>query len=232
VYSRDVDGRTLTLGVSGKLWNNAQVMYDRETNSLWSHLTGAAIRGPLKGARLTMLAATPRVTWAAWRKRHPETLALSLHGRENLPFELYADYHADPARVGMYPVRRPDRRARPKDRVLGVAVGRDSKAYLHSFLRKRRLVSDTVGGTPVLVWFDPASGATAVYERPARASSFRLDGETIIGADDRKWRAGTGTSLGPGPDLRPLPHTSGYWFGWAAFYPRTGLEEEGTPKSR
>jgi len=228
VYSRVVQGKTLTFGVSGKLWNNALVMYDRETNSLWSHVSGAAIRGPLQGKRLTMLAATPRVTWAAWRRLHPNTLALSVNGRQDVAFDTYADYHADAGRTGLFAVRRPDRRAQPKEMVLGVALGPASKAYRHAFLRKRRLVSDVVGGTPVLVWFDPGSGATAVYARPAAApeGGFRLDGDVMIasGAGDRRWQAATGKALGSGPDLKPLPHTNAYWFGWVAFYPRTTLK--------
>lgn len=224
MYSRVVDGKTLTFGVSGKLWRNALVMYDRETGSLWSHVTGEAIRGPLKGKRLTMLAATPRVTWEKWRRLHPNTLALSASGREDVSFDTYAGYHADAGRTGLFALRRPDRRAQPKEMVLGVALGPASKAYLHALLRKRRLVSDVVGGTPVLVWFDPGSGATAVYKRPAGGNDFRLDGDTILGERGGKWRAATGKALGPGRDLKPLPHTNAYWFGWVAFYPRTALE--------
>jgi hypothetical protein len=48
VYARTVNGRTLTFGVSGKLIRNSLVMYDRETHSLWTHLTGGAIDGPLR----------------------------------------------------------------------------------------------------------------------------------------------------------------------------------------
>lgn len=223
MYSRVVDGKTLTLGVSGKLWNNALVMYDRETDSLWAHVTGEAIRGPLKGKRLTMLAATPRVTWEKWRRLHPNTLALSVSGRENISFDSYQQYHASPGRTGLFAVRRPDRRAQPKEMVVGVAMGPSSTAYLHAFLRKRRLVSDVVGSTPVLVWFDPGSSATAVYKRPA-GNGFRLDGDTIRGARGERWQAATGKTLGRGRDLKPLPHTNAYWFGWVAFYPRTALK--------
>jgi hypothetical protein len=230
VYSRNVGaGCTLSFGVSGKLWKNAQVMYDRETNSLWSHLTGEAIRGPLKGARLTRLAATPHITWAAWRNLYPATLVLSVNGNEDLRYDIHEDYHADPNRVGMFPIARPDRRAKPKEVVLGVAVGTASSAYLHSFLEKRRLLADTVGGTPILVWFDPATRASAVYARPRAGSDFRLGnlhgGDTIIGPAGQRWQAATGRARFVGPDLRPLPHTNGYWFGWSAFYPRTRLRK-------
>ena len=45
MYARKVDNRTLTFGVSGLLVRNSLVMYDRETGSLWSHLSGKALDG-------------------------------------------------------------------------------------------------------------------------------------------------------------------------------------------
>ena len=44
VYERTVAGRTLTFGVSGMLYRDALVMYDRETDTLWSHVDGRASR--------------------------------------------------------------------------------------------------------------------------------------------------------------------------------------------
>ena len=58
MYRREVEGRELTFGVSGKLFKNALVMYDRETRSLWSHFSGEALSGPMKGRRLERAAAS------------------------------------------------------------------------------------------------------------------------------------------------------------------------------
>ena len=52
VYARRVGDRTLTFIVSGKLWRDSLIMIDRETETLWSHVTGEAIHGELKGKRL------------------------------------------------------------------------------------------------------------------------------------------------------------------------------------
>ena len=67
MYSRKVSGKTLTFGVSGKLWKNALIMYDRETKTLWSHLTGEAVYGPMQGEKLTMLSSVPKVKWKDWK---------------------------------------------------------------------------------------------------------------------------------------------------------------------
>ncbi len=47
MYARKVGEQTLTLGVSGNLWKDVLVLYDRETDSLWTQLSGDAIDGPL-----------------------------------------------------------------------------------------------------------------------------------------------------------------------------------------
>jgi len=48
VFNPMVKGDQLEFGVSGLLYNNDLLMYDRNTNSLWSQMEGRAISGPLK----------------------------------------------------------------------------------------------------------------------------------------------------------------------------------------
>ena len=78
MYSRELDGKTYTFGVSGKLWRDALVMYDHQTRTLWSHITGEAIEGALKGKRLTVLSSMPRIAWKEWKQHYPETKVLSV----------------------------------------------------------------------------------------------------------------------------------------------------------
>ena len=55
MYARKVKGKALTLSVSGMLWNRSLVILDAETKSLWSHILGRAMRGPLEGETLEVL---------------------------------------------------------------------------------------------------------------------------------------------------------------------------------
>ena len=59
-----VDDRTLTFEVFGLL-QEVLIMIDRETGTLWTHLDGKAIQGPLEGKRMTMIPA-PHMTWKEW----------------------------------------------------------------------------------------------------------------------------------------------------------------------
>ncbi|HIK89771.1 MAG TPA: DUF3179 domain-containing protein [Dehalococcoidia bacterium] len=51
-YSREINGEVHEFGVSGKLIMNALVMYDRETESLWSQFLSQSVRGELMGTKL------------------------------------------------------------------------------------------------------------------------------------------------------------------------------------
>jgi len=77
VYARPLaDGAPLRFGVSGKLWRQALVLFDRQTGSLWSQREHRAIAGALAGQPLDLLP-SEITTWGAWRTRHPGTLVLA-----------------------------------------------------------------------------------------------------------------------------------------------------------
>ena len=54
---------------------NVLVMYDRQTDSLWSQLIGEAVDGPLKGTKLEFVPSW-QTTWSDWKTQYPDTLAL------------------------------------------------------------------------------------------------------------------------------------------------------------
>ncbi len=75
-FDRRVAGRTLTLGVSGKLRNSDMVMYDRETQSWWQQALGQAIVGELTGTELTLVPSWME-GWDQFRARHPKGLVMA-----------------------------------------------------------------------------------------------------------------------------------------------------------
>ncbi len=53
VFDANVDGKKETFGVSGKLYESNLLMYDRDTESLWSQIKGEAVVGKKTGKKLT-----------------------------------------------------------------------------------------------------------------------------------------------------------------------------------
>lgn len=77
VYDREVAGQVLSFETSGLLIDSNKIMVDRETNTIWHHLSGDAIGGELFGRELTKRSSRV-TTWSTWRAEHPETETLTL----------------------------------------------------------------------------------------------------------------------------------------------------------
>ena len=75
------------------LWQQSLVMMDLQTGSLWSHLLGRAMRGPLGGQELDMLPSA-MTDWKTWRSEHPDTTVLALSRTSR---EYQRDFYRDPS---------------------------------------------------------------------------------------------------------------------------------------
>lgn len=72
--------------------NASLVMRDRETDSWWSIITGDAIGGILQGTQLVEVPVAEKMMWKEWKERHPDTLVLSVDGKEHDPRGGYDSY--------------------------------------------------------------------------------------------------------------------------------------------
>jgi len=77
VFRGSIEGVDHSFGVSGLLYNSDVLLYDQQTESLWSQIGGRAISGPRKGTPLERLPVT-HTTWEDWLGRHPDTRVLSI----------------------------------------------------------------------------------------------------------------------------------------------------------
>lgn len=159
-----VEGRVLDFGVSGLLYNSDVLLYDRQTQSLWSQIMTTAIVGPMKGRRLTM-APVAHTTWADWRQRHPKTLVLSPNTGHQRDYsrDPYAGY-AQSEQV-MFPLRFNNRRFHPKESVIGVELDGRFKAYPFSELERTQTpFTDRIGERSVRVEYDAAHRSGRVFD--------------------------------------------------------------------
>lgn len=216
-----MDGRrqTLTFGVSGLLYRNGLVMYDRETGSLWSHVTGRAIDGPLRSSELVFISVL-HTTWGGWRKAHPGSRLLD--GPRGP--DAYAEYYRS-ARTGIRPVGHQDRRLLAKARVLGVYGPGHARAYPLAVLATRGMVQERFGGMSLLVAWAPEGDTAVAYD--AGSDRFRLrDGRLEDEATHSAWHPLSGEAIaGPrkGDRLARVPQTLAFWFAWRDYFPDTEL---------
>ena len=150
-FESRVAGRALRFGVSGLLYNSDVLLYDRETQSLWSQIRAQAVTGPLKKQILTSVPIV-HTTWANWRARHPDTLVLSQNTGyareyERDPYEGY-----DKSAQLIFPVRFRAEGFHPKERVLGIVLNGKAKAYPFVELAKGAPeIRDTLGGHAIRI---------------------------------------------------------------------------------
>jgi len=233
---REAGGETTVFGVSGLLYKNDLVMYDRATESLWSQIEAGAINGELVGETLQLVPST-LTTWGEWTTAHPDTSVLlpppesgtitdaSPRNYDKDPYGGY-EYSDRIGLGGSYD----DDRLHPKATVLGVARDGTATAYpLDSVIEAGGVVNDRVGETPIVVAVTgDRDGALVGYER-------RVDGETLTFESDRavltaggsQWDPLTGraidgpyeeTTLAPATDRSPM-----FFFAWLDFFPDTAV---------
>ncbi|MEE8240189.1 MAG: DUF3179 domain-containing protein [Nitrospirales bacterium] len=163
-FSAEVAGSRKSFGVSGLLYNSDVLLYDRQTESLWSQLLGRAITGPLKGTSLKLIPLR-HTTWRAWKEEHPDTQVLSIrtgHSRNYLG-TAYRGYAK--SRSVMFPVSHRDRRYHPKERVVGIEVDGRFKAYpFVELARTSGVIHDTVNGRKIKVVFDAENASALVLD--------------------------------------------------------------------
>ena len=174
VFRAEAGGKKLSFGVSGLLYKSDVLLYDRESESLWSQLLRRAVAGPLKGAGLESIPAV-HTTWRDWKKRRPDTKVLSTETGHKRDYARspYGDY--DSSRALYFPVGPDAPRFHPKEPVLGVESGGAFKAYPFSELQKngRAEFTDQVGGAVVTVAWNEEDYAAEMRAHPD-AESLRL----------------------------------------------------------
>ena len=212
-------------------------MYDHQTRSLWSHITGEAIQGPLKGKRLKPLTSMPQIAWKTWQLNYPETQVLSVPTgggmRESRDQDAYADYHAS-QRAGVSGMEYTDSRLPNKSLVIGVqlqAKGGNTqfRAYPLTHFTETAVINDTLGEVPLLIFHDKASFATIVFKRNV-AKDVRTfspqEGHFAVDNAGTRWNLITGeasTDKEKGTRLERVPAVNIYWFAWARYYPQTTI---------
>lgn len=165
MYDRKIDGRELKFGVSGKLYQSNVLLYDKQSESLWSQLKEEAISGEMTGKRLTALPSV-LTTWSRWRRDHPATLVLSPDTGYARPYD--RDPYAGYAESGdlMFPPSRVDRRLPAKARVLGIEMQGDAVALPFERLAAAKTPFEIrIGGTEVTIRYDSATATAEALVR-------------------------------------------------------------------
>jgi hypothetical protein len=221
VYDRSLGGRTVELGAVG-LEKGVFVLYDRQTGTRWSQVSGKATRGRLAGQVLRKRDST-MTTWGRWRGLHPDTTVYTdaaLPVRRRFTEESIARITLG----GRGPVVN-------DDLVAGVEGRRRARAYLLRRLAGPRVVNEELDGEPVVVFLAEDAVTVRALRRTVagRTLTFGAEGDTLRDAETAsRWDPMTGRALsGPlaGRTLEGLVVTTALWYAWRSQRPDTSLWE-------
>ena len=129
IFASELGEDLFSFGVSGLLYNSDVLLYDHQTESLWSQLLGKSISGKHKGKKLTILV-SENTTWRKWKKEYPRGLVLSEETGYNRDYDRdpYAGYEKSRTIYFRVSQKAPEI-YHPKEMVLGVEIEGRFKAY-------------------------------------------------------------------------------------------------------
>jgi len=164
VFLANAGGKVLNFGVSGLIYNSDLLLYDRNTESLWSQVMKTAVTGPLKGTTLTQIPAQ-YTTWKSWSEQHPESLLLSEdtgHPR-NYDDTLYSEYRRLP--MVKYATLHSDWRMPAKTWVVGLTRGEEALALPFEQLDKlEEPLLVTLGDQAIEISWDGAAQTARAFD--------------------------------------------------------------------
>ena len=209
------------------LYKDALIMFDRETENLWTQIDGRSIEGSFEGRQLTVLPAI-HATWKQWKRLYPESQVLAKRGRTP---SAYTAYNRS-GELGIFGRRNPDPRLDGKTRILGVVNDGTSIAFPVEDIRRAGLVQVDVGVQPIVLIAVSESLPILAYDRTVtgRTLTFEVSDDEPLQVRDVEtgtlWdiREGIGTA-GPLADQRlgRVAAHSAFWYGWRGYYPATDV---------
>ncbi len=228
----------LDFGVSGLLWRNNNVMFDRaeDTFSLWSQMGNVALCNSEGGAG-RKLAPYPviEMTWAGWKALYPDTkvIASSTGFNRNYDSNPLGNY-AEPDNPRLeWPMPDPiDTRRPPKERILGLPDELGGLSLPFGELDKLGPVAalhQTFSNTPIVIFYDRDKQAASAFTLTGidEDKTFTVSSGVIIDEETSSvWQIDGLAVEGPlaGSRLSPVPEAYvAYWFAWAAFQPDATL---------
>lgn len=192
-FLSNVDGRDLSFGVSGLLYNSDVLMYDQQTESLWSQILGRAISGPARGTKLRSVPVI-HTNLRGWLQDHPHSSVLTTKTgyRRDYSKNPYAGY-GDNQRL-WFPVANRDKRYSNKEWVIGLEIDGEARAWPFSELESAwqpdpqiEYLDDVLNGQSVRIY----------YQSNNRSAHITTQGGTMLNG------------------------VSSYWFAWVAFHPES-----------
>lgn len=133
VFDRQVDGQILDFGVSGLLYESNLLMYDRQTESLWSQAGLEAVVGDYTGTELKVLR-MQLIPFSKVKKDYPDSKILSRDTNYEFDYDFYPYRRYNESDELYFPVSVNDMKFKPKELMFVVPYSGLSVAFPYKHL--------------------------------------------------------------------------------------------------
>jgi len=216
VFEPIVNGKNEEFRLVGMDHFNA-MFEDKSTKSWWRQATGEAITGSLKGQTLPEFPSM-QTTLKKWIELYPNSLVMQPDEYFQEQYDSMKTYEKGKL-IGKL-TRRDTLSWQNKSWIVGVEVGKSSKAYDWNLLQKERVVYDIIDQTPIVVVLSQDSNSFVVLERLSQEQTFEVENDTLNGVENSYNFIGKSLD-GQGKNLKQINSYQEYWHSWQTFHPNT-----------
>lgn len=241
-WHRQVNGTVTEFGVSGLLFRNNLVPYDRNTDSEWSQMQMRGVRGELSAQTIETIDVI-ETNWSTWKEMYPDSKVLTTETGFSRNYQgfAYGSTYLNNNNT-LFPVKNNDNRLHRKERVHGIIADTPAdedatvKTYIISEMGEGiNIIEDTFQGIDHVVVGSSELNIAASFERTHEGTILEFqpvqNALPVVMEDQEgnRWDIFGKAVSGPrqGQQLTPTNSYTGYWFAWADFFPSVEIYESG-----
>jgi len=242
-FNREIDNSVTEFGVSGLLFRNNLIMYDRNTGSRWSQMQMRSVNGDLMGKQGAVVQ-TIQTDWKTWKLLYSDAEVLSRDTgfTRNYNGFAYGEGYLTNNNAFIFQPRRQDNRLTNKAQVHSVfpsnfnGESTEPRVYsIENFNGPIEVIQELFDGQELIVAGSSELNFTVSFINES-SDETRLNFEPVqnelpvIMQDDEgnKWTIFGKAVSGPrkGTKLTPTISYNGYWFAFGDFYPGSCIYPE------
>ncbi|MFI5219261.1 MAG: DUF3179 domain-containing (seleno)protein [Bacteroidia bacterium] len=194
---------------------------DATTKSWWRQSTGIAVTGKMKGSILPAVHSR-QMALDKWFELYPQSLVMQPDEASIVNYDSLARFEQGKSKSSL--TRTDSLSWKEKSWVVGVWSGNNYKCYDWNYLKKVRIINDTIGTQPIVLVLSTDGKSFAAFEKPS-IDDFTISHDTIytyMAAYDF-----AGNTLYS--NLKPLKAITAYqefWHSWRTFHTDTRVYTE------
>lgn len=214
VFDPTINGKVEQFRLVGMDHFNAMIE-DASTKSWWRQSTGEAITGERKGTSLTEIHST-QTTLSQWLKMYPQSRIMQA---DNATIKNYdTSFHYENG-TNKNSLTGTDRQSwKDKSWVVGVKIGKKSKAFDWNELLQKRILHSTIDTTHLFVVVSNDNKSFFAYQYNSNSVPKIINDTIVINSNTYTVN---GKGINNSIQLKPLNAYQEFWHSWRTFQPGT-----------